>query len=279
MSEFETYQSVYCGLCKQLGEVFGPFAKFTLSYDFTFVAVLSLALSKECQGFKKSVCAANPLKKKTCLKPCDDLTFSASAAMIMFYYKLLDNIQDNGVFSKLGCYMLLPFAKIARRKSIRLYPKMDIFIGESMTKQIGIEKSDNPSIDLAADPTATALAKLCEMMSDEPTTKRILNRFGYLLGKWVYLIDALDDFEQDLKDHGFNPYAKKLEISEFNEENYEIVKSYAEQILNLTVTELANAYELLKLNRYKEILDNVIYLGLKNTQKQLLSDKEENEPL
>lgn len=62
--EFDTFKAIYCGLCKQLSHVFGPFASFTLSYDFTFMATVSLAMKETCGGFKKCACAANPLKKR-----------------------------------------------------------------------------------------------------------------------------------------------------------------------------------------------------------------------
>ena len=62
--EFDTFKAIYCGLCKQLSHVFGPFASLTLSYDFTFMAAVSLSMRDECGGFKKCACVANPFKKK-----------------------------------------------------------------------------------------------------------------------------------------------------------------------------------------------------------------------
>ena len=47
IKDYEAYQGVYCGLCKQLGRVYGPFYRFTLSYDFAFLAMLSMALGEE----------------------------------------------------------------------------------------------------------------------------------------------------------------------------------------------------------------------------------------
>ena len=64
MREFETFQAVYCGLCKELSHVYGPFASLTLSYDFTFIATLSLGLSEQEGRFQRCACAANPLRKK-----------------------------------------------------------------------------------------------------------------------------------------------------------------------------------------------------------------------
>lgn len=268
VKEFDTFKAVYCGLCKQLSHVYGPFSSLTLSYDFTFIATISIGLSKECSGFKRGSCVANPLKKKACLLPCDDLTFCASVAMLMIYYKVKDDITDSGILGKIRGYFLLPFAAAARKKAKKLYPEIDETIKNAMKQQALVEKSDNKSTDRAADPSAAALASICENLSEDKNQKKILNRFGYLVGRYVYFADALDDLEDDLKSKSYNPFLKKFEGE--NIPIYEI-KEYAKGILNLTVGEIAPAYELLDLKRYKEILDNIIYLGLHNEMSIILN--------
>ena len=52
--EYETYKTVYCSLCRRLGKTYGVFARLTLSYDFTFLAVLALSLKDGCLEFVKS---------------------------------------------------------------------------------------------------------------------------------------------------------------------------------------------------------------------------------
>lgn len=271
VKEFDTFKAIYCGLCKQLSHVFGPFSSLTLSYDFTFIATVSIAMSNTCNGFKKCTCVANPLKKKACLLPCDDLTFCASTAMLMIYYKVIDNINDSGFFGKLKGYFLLPFAANARRKAKKIYPEIDEIILIAMKKQAEIEKSENTSVDRAADSTATALSLICERLCEDGTQKKILNRFGYLIGRYVYFADALDDIDDDLKSNSYNPFLKK-----FANENKTLdeIKDYAKGVLNLTVGEIPPAYELLNLKRHKEILDNIIYLGLHNEINTILNKRE-----
>lgn len=271
VKEFDTFKAIYCGLCKQLSHVFGPFSSLTLSYDFTFVATVSIAMSSSCEGFKKCACVANPLKKKSCLLPCDDLTLCASTAMLMIYYKVIDDINDSKFFGKLKAYCILPFASHAKRKAKKIYPEIDKIIKVAMKRQTEIEKSENTSVDKAADPSATALALIFETLSDDLTQKKILNRFGYLVGRYVYFADALDDIDDDLKDNTFNPFLKKFEGQNISTQE---IKEYAKGVLNLTIGEIPPAYELLKLNRYKEILDNIIYLGLHYEINTILNKKE-----
>lgn len=259
VKEFDTFQAIYCGLCKQLSHVYGPFASLTLSYDFTFAATVALGLRTECPGYRTCTCTANLLKKKTCLAVCADLQYCASVAMLMIYFKLRDDIQDSGFLRRTAALLALPFAAAARRKARRLYPDIDAAIQEAMRRQAQVERAGCTSPDAAADPTAAALAAVFEALSDDPRQKQVLHRFGYLTGRYVYFADALDDLEKDQKRRGYNPFLQKFSDTAHSLRD---IREYAQQVLNLTIGELAPAYELLELKRYKSILDNIIYLGL-----------------
>ena len=41
--EYEQYKGVYCSLCQTLGKRYGFASRMTLSYDFTFLALLLMA--------------------------------------------------------------------------------------------------------------------------------------------------------------------------------------------------------------------------------------------
>jgi len=272
MKEFDTYKAVYCGLCHQLGRVFGPFAKLTLSYDFTFAAVLSLALKENFCGFKKATCMANPLKKKDCAVPCDETEFVSASAMMLFYYKLKDNIKDSKFFKRILYLAILPFASLARKKAKKLYPTLDEIFSDMMKDQFLLEKEKAVSIDRAAEPTAKALEKVFEQF--DKTQDRALGRMGYLLGRWIYLLDALDDLSDDAKSKNYNPFLMKFDAYNLNEEKKKEILEYGKGTLNITVAELARAYELLNLYRYKTILDNIIYLGLKNSANEIIKSSD-----
>ncbi len=274
VKEFDTFKAVYCGLCKELSYVYGPFASLTLSYDFTFIATVSLGLSESCSGFQKCSCVANPFRKKPCLRPCGDLTYCGAAAMLMIYYKLKDDIADSGFFRRMGCYLLLPFLSHARKKAARLYPDADQALSDFIRSQNELERNGCTSIDRAADPTANALAFLCRKLSADETQQKILNRFGYFVGRYVYFADALDDLEDDRKTGSYNPFLKHFEG---DSKSLEEIREYAHQVLNLTVAEIAPAYELLELKRYKEILDNIIYLGFHNEIHSILCKTNQSE--
>ena len=43
----EYYRAVYCGLCRTMGKCTGQCSRMTLSYDFTFFALVRMALTGE----------------------------------------------------------------------------------------------------------------------------------------------------------------------------------------------------------------------------------------
>lgn len=272
IKEFDTFKAIYCGNCKQLKKSYGPFSTLTLSYDFTFITAISLALNKEEDRFAPKKCAVNPLKKKMCL--CSDskqLDYCTGCAILMVYYKIKDDIQDEKFFKKIKALLALPFVFTAREKAKKLFPNADKVIAEAIKRQRIVEKSDNISIDRAADPSSEALGKICMELSNDEKQKNVLYRFGYLLGRYVYFADALDDLEEDKKKNTFNPFLLKFKDSG---KTIDEIKAYAVEVINLTVGDIPSAYELLNLYKYKEILDNIIYLGLQHEIKHILAKKE-----
>lgn len=277
IKEFDTYQAVYCGLCKQLGELYGPFSKLTLNYDFTFLALISLGMQQDWGQFRKESCAANPLKKKACLVSCEALSFSASAAMVMFYYKLQDNYQDGGWKDKTKTTALRPFAASVRKKIPPKYRYLDQIVADCMKQQAEVEQSDSLSIDRAAEPTALALSHIFQYLAENETQKTVLERFGYLVGRYVYFIDALDDLEEDVETGSYNIFYKKFAAESEGAVDFDSIREYAKGVINLTVGQIAAAYELLELKWYKTILDNIIYLGFHDSLNKVCNRKAEKE--
>ena len=63
IKEFEFYKAVYCSLCRDLGKKYGIVSRFSLSYDFTFLALLNMSLKNGCNEIERKSCVFNPLKK------------------------------------------------------------------------------------------------------------------------------------------------------------------------------------------------------------------------
>lgn len=256
IKEYEIYKAVYCSLCKKLGHSYGILSRFTLSYDFTFLALLNMALQDSCDGFEQKRCAFNPLKKCNYCKNDDAIDMPAAAAMIMLHYKILDNIADERGIKKIGYWCLKPIFSSAHKKAAKKYTQIEDAVAEYITAQNALEKANCTSIDEAADPTAKVMEKILSLCSDDEVQKRVLRRLGYCLGRYIYLLDAAVDLPQDVKKGSYN-------VLKNVDENQ--VKDRITGQLYFCVNEAAKAFELLDIKKYKTILGNIIYLGLEET--------------
>lgn len=265
VKEYEMYKAVYCSLCRTLGKKYGIWSRFTLSYDFTFLALLNMSMTDGCDPIEKKRCVCNPLKKCNYCKNDESLLMPSAAAMIMMYYKLLDNLNDEKGLKKIGYILIKPLFSHARNKAKKEYPQIDKIISEYIAAQNALERDGCAKLDKAADPTAKALAELLRLCSDDERQKRVLERIGYCLGRYIYLIDAACDLPQDIKKGSYNclKYETEGEPSEY-------AKKRIVPQLYFCSNEAGKAFELLDVKKYKPILGNIIYLGLEDTFKKEL---------
>ena len=140
-----------------------------------------------------------------------------------------------------------------------------------MDRQLTAEKDQNCVLDQAADPTATMLSEMCGLLADkiplrdpldQEQTKRILQAMGYAMGRWIYLIDACDDYEKDQKHHNFNPFLL---------DNREDLPAYMQANLNHALSDALLSYGLLDKGRYDSIIQNVLCVSCVNIQKKIIS--------
>lgn len=271
MGEFEQYRGVYCSLCKTLGKRYGFVAQMTLSYDLTFLVLLHMALADECVGFQKGRCPYNPFKKRTCCKDNAALNFCADVAVLLVYHKTVDSIRDDGFLKRTAARLLLPIMRRNRLRAAKQLPEIDRVIERAMMHQAELEHVQSTSVDVAAEPTAQILQELCTAVVNDEKQKRVLSRLGYCLGRWIYLMDAADDLESDLKSGSYNPIVLSQEMKKFDEKQIKIARESALLTLNASLAECKSAYELLNIRRFDGILRNVLEHGIPYVQKQVLS--------
>ncbi len=265
VKEYEMYKAVYCTICKQIGKEYGLVTRFSLSYDFTFLMMLYLSLRDDCISTKKGKCIYNPTKA------CNYIggklpKMPLAAAQMMLYFKLCDNVSDEGFLKSTVARFLRFLSKKGFKKAYRDFPELyDIFESYSSEQQ-RVEKENTNNIDIAAEPTAKMLSKLFSLCAADEN-KRALERMGYCLGRWIYTLDAAADLKEDIRKRRFNPLKEMVQ----NEQDIDrVLKANLSGSLMLNVTEMAAAFELIDILRFKNILGNVIYLGLENTQKEVL---------
>lgn len=273
IKDYEAYKGVYCTLCTSLGKRYGILSRMTLSYDFTFFAIVRLAALQVCPGFYKGKCCFNPLKKCTkCAGNDEEFNYTCAVAMIMFYYKLKDDISDNVFHKRLLSYLLYPFAAYVHKKAAKNYPEAEQIVRRAIEKQNDAESKKTSSIDEAAHPTSEAMAALISYGFDGDT-KTILERIGYCVGRWVYITDAFDDFEKDCKSGNYNTFAVRSGYRCNDKAQNDVVYKSAVDLLNKTADEAYLAYELLDCDAFKPVIENILDCGMSNCTKNILEHK------
>ena len=257
--EFEVYKAVYCSLCKNLKKNYGLFSSFVLNYECTFLALFGMALEELCPHFEKCRCTFNPLKKcNRCVGGDNSLDFASAVTVILSYCKLLDAIDDNGFFKRISLYPLKPFLKRKYKKASKIYPKVSEIVNVYAKNQAEIEKNNCKDIDRAAGATADMLSSLFSMLNGD---KEKLARFGYCLGRWIYLMDAYDDITDDLKKGNYNVFSVVYDGKDIDE-----ISNYAYGVLNFTLGETIDAFDKIKTYRFNPIFLNIIKDGMTQAQ-------------
>ena len=176
------FQSVYCGLCHELGRKYGFAARFVLNFDFTFLAIL------------------------------------------------LSDV-----------------------------PEFDASVQRHLNDLHQREREHCASLDQAAEPFAALMADIADCVDDE-MRRRVMKEIFYHLGRWIYLVDAADDFEKDAHSNCYNPlrYRYELDGDKLDEQSREAVAAS----LDLSVHRMASAYALLSCGVWTSILDSIFYESL-----------------
>ncbi len=275
VKEYEAYRGLYCSLCKTMGKHFGVFSRLTLSYDITFLVLLRLSLTKKLPAFKQGRCPFNPAKKcNYCTNSEDELLYAAAVSMMMFYFKIKDNISDSSFFKKILMYLILPYAFFKYKKAKKLFPEIADVISSAMDKQSENEKSKTSITDLASHETADALGKIVAYnLCDKDNN---IYKMGYGVGKWVYLCDAADDILKDIKSKSYNVFILKYNLIKKEDITQEILKEI-EYTLNMSSAFACEAFEKIDGKTMLPIVKNIIYGGMNKVMINILKGKDKNE--
>ncbi len=253
--DFDLYRATYCGLCRCLRRRYGLLAPMFLNYDFTFLALLLWPPETDfptCYGR----CQANPLRKEPMCLDSPALEQAADESIILAWWKLNDNVQDNGLLRGFPYRALLAGLYPAYRKAARLRPAFDRTAQQNLQALAQLEAEGCPSMDRAAD----AFAKLLQAAApQEGTRSRVLSQLLYHLGRWIYLLDARDDLAEDLSVGRYNAVAAR-----FGPEGDDAcLRLTLDQSLRL----MGAAFQLEDFGCRTAVLENILYLGLPLVQR------------
>lgn len=268
---YNTFRAYYCGLCKTIGKRCSHLSRMGLSYDITFLAIMLSSLDKEETHMRDKKCMLHPMRKNICVENDRAVEYAADMGVILSYLKLLDDWKDEKSIKAL--FGMLMFARGVRRARKR-YPKTYNGIRECLDRLSMLENENCGETDAVAD----CFAKILELLFtpdfiESEDTERALAWLGYNIGRWIYIIDAYNDIEKDFRRKSYNPFLTKGDNAESIKQK---IKDDLDVSLTFTLENASSAYNLLKIYKNEEILNNIIYMSLKTKQDCILGEKNES---
>ena len=258
------YQAMYCSLCKGIGQTCGQKARLVLNYDLTFLSVLMHNLMGEDVKVEKQHCVIHRIRKRP-IALTDDLTKRiATLNVILAYHKLNDDVIDSGKGR-----IKRSFFKKAYKKAKKLEPEMDMAVKKRYDELLRLEKSNCDSIDMIADPFGLIMQDVVKIIMQDKLTAEICE-LAYYLGKWIYLIDALDDFDKDLKKKNYNVFI--CAYPDIKNQDQLICERKQDLILvfSSVLSQIGELTSKINYNFNHDLIDNVLYRGLSAQTKRIM---------
>lgn len=271
IKEYNMFRAYYCGLCKTMGNEYNQLVRMGLNYDLSFLGLLLSSLKSEEDHFNTENCIAHPINKRMIIEDNKALIYASTMSVILIYFKLRDDWNDDRSLKALISSLAFNKAIIkAKKENLDKY----VSIEELLLELSKLERNKCHEIDEVADIFAKIMEEIsCPDFIENDETKRILKFLGYNLGRWIYIIDAFDDIEKDIKKKSYNPLLLqyKYNFGDDIESFIDKIKDEIEFTLTFTLENISKAFELLDIRHNKEILDNIVYLGMRDKMERVLA--------
>ncbi len=254
INEYRRFRSVYCGLCEALRQRYGVMSRFLVSYDMTFLALLTLLPETTIDSRR---CPVHPLRKQPCICGVKELYDAADYTVILAYQKMLDDASDEKGFRALRARIAVRLLRHSYNKAAARQPEFAENTKHCLGQLAVIEKSGGTSLDAAADCFARLMAFPANQAEGE-TLRREQSEILYHAGRAVYILDAADDYAADRKNGSYNPLCLRFTSDAMTAPE----KAEIRATLNLSLSRAMSVVELLPESVWKPILENILSCGV-----------------
>ena len=262
IKDYNRYKGYYCGLCKVLKERHGRLGQITLTYDMTFLIILLTSLYEAKTEYEEGRCLLHPTQKHPLLT--NEITeYAADMNVALTYHKLLDDWKDDKSVKGLAGSQVFhnKYKKIETE-----YPRQCQKIEEMLKKLQTLEEENSHNLDEVAGCFGELMEELFIYRTDE--WEAALRRFGFYLGKFIYLMDAYEDVDKDIENQSYNPLIELSKLDNFEET--------CNQLLVMMMAECGKELEKLPLIVDVDLLRNIIYAGVWTKYDKLRIEKSTN---
>lgn len=257
------YEAYYCGLCRALRHGYGELGQMTLSYDMAFLWLILSGLYEPEEKITPTRCLMHPVKTRARMEN-ELAAYAADMNILLAYHKCRDDkLDEGGMKGTVGEVALRGAYKRVRAK----YPAKCEVVCACMDKIAALEKEPDTGPDALANLTGVMLGEIYAYKDDvwAPT----LRRMGEALGRFIYYMDAYDDYESDVKKGRFTPLKAFHEQADYEE--------LMQGVLKMMIGQCAQAFEELPIERDVDIARNVLYRGVWQRYAAVKAAKEKKE--
>lgn len=250
LRELTVYRSFYCGLCNNLKRRYGRMAQMMLNYDMTFLALLLNGLYEPQTQTEEHRCIPHPVRKHRMLDN-DAIGYAADMSVLLSYQKLRDDWEDEKKQTRRAAAAAL---RSSYRKLCISYPRQAEAVEKNIRLLREAERQGCHDIDQVAGLTGRFLAEIFVWKDD--IWQEDLRQMGFFMGKFIYLMDAMDDLKKDEKHGSYNLFSEYGDI--WSPEHEKEIFG----MLTDMMTAAARAFERLPVLEHAEILRNILYSGV-----------------
>ena len=248
VKEFYRYKAYYCGLCRKLKEEYGFRGRMTLTYDMTFLIIFLSSLYEADNREFQSHCPLHPVKKIPMLQN-DISEYGAKMNILLTYFKFEDDWKDDRSLPGIAGIHLF------RKKAAQIckeYPRQASVIKKQLRQLAVYEEQKLMDIDIVSGAFGALMEDLFVIREDY--WEETLRKFGFYLGKFIYLMDAYEDADKDRDNGNYNPFLFLAGRPDYEEK--------AGRILKMMAASAAEYFELLPIIENVDILRNILYSGI-----------------
>lgn len=233
----------------------------------TFFTLLRESIDGTPVSIEKKRCIRHPFRAINVVSTNSQLEYSAFAGGILTSRKLIDDINDEHGAKRALAHLLRAIFSGAEKRSDKALPLAAGFVAEGLAKLSEIEKRRDASIDEPADVFGEMMARLLAL-GFEGDKRLVAHSVGNRLGRWIYIVDAFDDYARDARSGSYNPFVELYGKGGFTPDNIESISSMLEAELSLALAALDLLDTDADTNR-REIIRNVFCLGMPASVKRV----------
>lgn len=244
-AEKERYHALYCGLCRALKERYGQISRVVLTYDLTFYIMLCNSLHEPAETTGAEHCVTHPVKKMP-FAQSKYTDYAADLAVALAYHKCLDDWNDDRSKKARAAQLVL---KAPYERACQRIGEQCRVIEQSMAREALIEADPSSSPDAAAREFGSLLGELFK--HDQGIWSDSMQALGYELGRFIYLMDAAVDADEDREHGSYNPLVK-----------IDMTPEDMEALLSELIGRACAVFEKLPLEQDLHLMRSILYAGV-----------------